>query len=335
MRYHTIMRTSIFVLAPIAILATMVVSILYGAKDIGASTIREAIFHFDRDNMDHQIMLTSRMPRAVGALMIGAFLAVSGAIMQGMTRNYLASPSIMGVSDGSMFVITLCMALLPNSSNFEMILYSLIGSALGAGLVFGLAWLLPNGLSPVRMAILGTIIGTFLNGVAEAIASYFQLSQSISFWYNARLHQMDPAMIKLAAPFAIAGLGLALALSKSITVLSLGDDIAANLGQRTRLVKVLALISVTLLCGVSVALAGKIAFIGLLVPHIVRYLVGIDYRFVIPASAIVGGVFLGWCDVASRFVNAPFETPIGVVTALFGVPFFLYLIKTKGGGKHA
>ncbi|MDO3411998.1 iron ABC transporter permease [Saccharibacillus sp. CPCC 101409] len=326
---------ALMAVAPVLIAVTLAVSILYGAKNIDASTIVEAVFHFDPSDIDHQIVTQSRMPRAVGALLIGAFLAVSGAIMQGMTRNYLASPSIMGVSDGSVVAVTLCLILLPATSKLGLILCSLAGSALGALLVFGLAWLLPNGTSPVRMAILGTIVGTFLGGAAEAAAMYFQVSQSVSFWYNARLNQMDPALIKLVIPFAAAGLILALGLSKSITLLSMGDEIAAGLGQRTMLVKGLSMLCVVILTGVSVALAGKIAFVGLLVPHIVRFLVGVDYRFVIPCSALLGGLFLAWCDIGSRFVNAPFETPIGVVTSMIGVPFFLYLIKRKGGRTHA
>ncbi|OWR31518.1 ferrichrome ABC transporter permease [Saccharibacillus sp. O23] len=318
-----------------AIVAALAVSVLYGAKQIDASAVLEAIFRFDPNNIDHQIIVQSRMTRAVGALLIGAFLAMSGAIMQGMTRNYLASPSIMGVSDGSVMAVTLSMILLPATSNMGTIAFSLIGSAVGAGIVFGLAWLLPNGTSPVRMAILGTIIGTFLGGVAEAAAMYFQVSQSISFWYNARLDQMNPAMIKLALPFAAVGIVLALCLSRSVTVLSMGDDIAAGLGQRTGLVKGLSMLCVVILTGISVALAGKIAFVGLLVPHIVRFFVGTDYRSIIPFSALVGGLFLVFCDILSRFVNAPYETPIGVVTSLLGVPFFLYLIKRKGGRANA
>lgn len=335
MRQSKLILLLILVSAPFLILATIVLSVLYGAKSIDAATIGEAVLHFDPNNIDHQIVMASRLPRAAGALLIGAFLAVCGAIMQGMTRNYLASPSIMGVSDGSVFVITICMILLPETSGFGLILYSLLGSVLGACIVFGLAWLVPNGLTPVRMAILGTIMGTFLNGLSEAMATYFQISQNISFWYNARLHQMDPALIKLAIPFAVCGLVLAMGLARSITVLSLGDELSASLGQRTTIVKALALLSVVLLTGISVALAGKIAFVGLLVPHITRYLVGVDYSRVIPCSAIIGGLFLGWCDILSRFINYPYETPIGVVTAVFGVPFFLYLIKTRGGGKHA
>lgn len=320
--------------SPFLIVFTIVISVIYGAKNIDIGTIREALFHFDAGNVNHQIIIHSRVPRAVGALLIGAFLAISGALMQGMTRNYLASPSIMGVSDGSAFAITLCMVFMPDSTSAEMILYSFIGSALSIVIVFGLASLLPGGLSPVRMAILGTIIGTFLSSLSAAIAAYFQISQNISFWYNARLHQLNPELIKLAVPFAVIGIVLAIWLSKSITILSLGEEIALSLGQKTNLIKFATMLTVVILTGISVALAGKIAFVGLIVPHIVRFLTGVNYRWIIPCSGIVGALFLALCDVLSRFLNYPYEMPIGVVTSLLGVPFFLYLIRSRGNGKR-
>jgi iron complex transport system permease protein len=241
----------------------------------------------------------------------------------------------MGVTDGSAFAITLCMALLPNSSSMEMILYSFAGSAFSIVLVFGMASLLPGGLSPVRLAILGTIVGTFLSSVSAAISIYFQISQNISFWYNARLHQMDPQLMKLAIPFAVVGIAFAYRLAKPVTVLALGDDAAAGLGQRTAAVKLAATACVVVLTGIAVALAGKIGFVGLIVPHIARFMTGVDYRRIIPCAGVLGGLFLALCDVLARFLNAPYEMPIGVVTAMFGVPFFLYLIRTRGGGKHA
>lgn len=320
--------------SPFLIVLTILLSVLYGAKNIELSTIRDALLHFDPGNVDHQIIIHSRLPRVIGALLIGAFLAISGALMQGMTRNYLASPSIMGVSDGSAFAVTLCMVFMPDSTSIEMIFYSFIGSALSIVIVFGLASLLPGGLSPVRMAILGTIIGTFLSSLSAAIATYFQVSQNISFWYNARLHQLNPELIKLAIPFAIIGIVLAVWLSKSITLLSLGEEIALSLGQKTKLIKLATMLTVVILTGISVALAGKIGFVGLIVPHIVRFLTGVNYKWIIPCSGIVGALFLALCDVLSRFLNYPFEMPIGVVTSLLGVPFFLYLIRTKGDGKR-
>lgn len=321
--------------SPILIVLTILLSVLYGAKNIEVSTIRDALLQFDAGNVNHQIIIHSRLPRVVGALLIGAFLAISGALMQGMTRNYLASPSIMGVSDGSAFAITLCMVFMPDSSSMEMIAYSFAGSAFSIVIVFGLAALLPGGLSPVRMAILGTIIGTFLSSMSAAIAAYFQVSQNISFWYNARLHQLNPELIKLAIPFAIIGIALAVWLSKSITVLSLGEEIALSLGQKTKLIKFATMLTVVILTGISVALAGKIGFVGLIVPHIVRFLTGVNYKWIIPCSGIVGALFLALCDVLSRFLNYPYEMPIGVVTSLLGVPFFLYLIRSRGDGKRA
>ena len=325
----------ILFLSPVLIVATIIVSVLYGAKGIGIETVWEATFHYDKENVDHAIIMTSRLPRVLAALLVGAFLAISGAMMQGMTRNYLASPSIMGVTDGSAFVITLCMAFLPNLSSMQMVLYSMIGSALGAGIVFGFGSLLRNGLSPVRLAIIGTVIGTFLSSLSTAIGSYFQVSQNVSFWYNAKLHQVDPTVLKIAVPCGVIGILLALFLSKSITILSLGREVSINLGQRTRLVKGLSILSVVCLTGTAVALVGKIGFIGLIIPHITRFLVGVDYKWIIPCAGVLGGIFLGICDLLSRWVNAPFETPVGVVTSLIGIPFFLYLIRTKGGGKHA
>ncbi|GAB2674372.1 hypothetical protein GCM10027018_05090 [Paenibacillus thermoaerophilus] len=243
----------------------------------------------------------------------------------------MASPSIMGVSDGSVFAITLCAVLIPGASSLSMIFFSLLGSAIAAGFVFGFASLLPGGLSPVRMAIIGTIIGTFLSSVSAALAAYFQVSQNISFWYNARLHQLDPGLIELAIPFAVVGLTLALLLSKSITTLSLGEEVAVSLGQKVKLTKAVAALSVVTLTGISVALAGNIGFVGLIVPHIARFLTGTDYRWIIPCAGVLGGIFLALCDIFSRFVHYPYETPIGVVTAMIGVPFFLYLIRKRGG----
>lgn len=335
MKQKKMLPAFILLMAPAAAILLILISTRYGAKPMTLETVWNAVFAFDKELVDHQIVMTSRLPRAIGSMLIGAFLAVSGALMQGVTRNYLASPSIMGVSDGSVFAVTLFMAVLPGANPNLYILSSLLGSAAGAAMVFGLAWLIPKGMTPVRLAILGTVIGSFLSGVANAIQSYFQVSQKLSFWFNSRLHQLDPEMILLTVPFAVAGLALSLVLSKSMSALSLGEETAAGLGIRVWLVKGLAMLAVVILTGVSVALAGKIAFVGLIVPHIARFISGSDYRWIVPVSGVLGGLFLTLCDLLARFINFPFETPVGVVTALFGVPFFLYLIKTRGGEQRA
>lgn len=328
------LATMILVISPLFIVLAIIVSISYGAKEISPFTIWEALTQFNGNNVDHTIITTARLPRVIAALLVGAFLAVSGAVMQGMTRNYLASPSIMGVNDGSAFVITLATVFIPGLSNVQMILLSMVGSAIGAGLVFGFGSLVKNGLSPVRLAIIGTVIGTFLSSIAQAIAMYFQVSQTISVWYNAKLQTVNPDLLLVSIPFGIVGLLLALLIAKSVTIASLGEDVALGLGLRTKWVKAISILSVICLTGTAVALVGKIAFVGLIIPHITRFIVGVDYRLIIPCSAVIGAVFLAFCDIFSRFINYPFETPVGVVTAMIGIPFFLYLIKTKGGGRH-
>lgn len=325
----------IFVIAPVLILLITVISIMYGTKDISIVTVWDAIFHFDEGNVDHQIVRTGRLPRAIAVLVVGGFLAVAGAVMQGITRNYLASPSLMGVNDGSAFVITLAIIFFPGLPNYQMILLSMVGSVLGAGLVFGFGSLIKNGLSPVRLAIIGTVIGTFLSSIASAIAMYYQVSQTVAVWYNTKVQSVDPEMLALSIPFGMVGIVLAVMSARAITITSLGEDIAIGLGQKTKAVRFLSMFSVVLLTGTAVALVGKIAFVGLVIPHVVRFLVGEDYRFIIPCSLLVGAFFLSLCDLISRYVNFPFETPIGVITAIIGVPFFLYLIRTRGGEKHA
>lgn len=326
---------TILLLAPIFICLVILLSMLFGTKQIPYTTILESFIHFDKDNADHHIITYSRFPRAIGSFLIGMFLAISGSLMQGMTRNYLASPSIMGVTAGSGFVITICIVFFPNSGSFSLILYSLIGSFLGVVIVFGLASVISNGFHPVRLAIIGTIIGTFLSSLASALAIYFKVTQQVSFWYNARLHQLDPTLITLSIPFAIIGVGLAILVSKSVTIISLGEEVAVGLGEKTFKTKVLVIIAVSILTGISVALAGGIAFVGLIIPHITRFFIGSDYRLIVPVSGVLGGLFLTLADVGSRFLNYPFETPISVVTSIIGVPFFLYLIKKKGGKRYA
>lgn len=323
------------IVAPILIVAVTFISIIYGTKDISLHTIWQSIVNFDKSDPDHQIIRSNRIPRAIAVLCVGAFLAVAGAIMQGITRNYLASPSLMGVNDGSAFVITLAVVFIPGLANYQMILLSIAGSAMGAALVFGFGSLIRNGLSPVRLAIIGTVIGTFLSSLATAIAMYFQVSQTIAAWYNTKIHTVNMDMLLMSMPFGAVGLVLALICARAITITSLGEDIATGLGQKTKAIRYLSMFAVVLLTGTSVALVGKITFVGLVIPHIVRFIVGIDYRNIIPCSILIGALFLSLCDLVSRYLNFPFETPIGVVTAFIGIPFFLYLIRSRGGQRHA
>ncbi|MBU6135245.1 iron ABC transporter permease [Clostridium tertium] len=325
----------ILIICLVGIVSVTVLSVRMGTKSIPKEVVFDAIFNFDESNVDHIIIRNNRLPRSIAVLVVGGFLAVAGSIMQGITRNYLASPSLMGVNDGSAFLITIAMVFYPGLSNGSLILVSIIGSVIGAVLVLGIGSSIKNGLSPVRLAIIGTIVGSFLSSLGSAIAMYFQVSQSISSWYNTKVHTVNSDLLKIIIPIGVIGIIVAIIIAKDITISSLGEDIAISLGQRTNIVKYLSMGAVVLLTATSVALVGKIAFVGLVIPNITRMIVGHDYKYIIPYSLIGGAFFLGLCDLLSRYIAFPFETPIGTVTAIIGVPFFLYMIKTKGGSKDA
>ncbi|XOQ15238.1 MAG: Ferrichrome ABC transporter permease [Shouchella clausii] len=310
----------------------LVLSISYGAAQIDFKTVWQAVFSFNPALTEHQIIQEIRLPRALGAALVGSFLAVSGAIMQGMTRNALAEPSIMGVMDGAALAIAIMFAFAAHVSGFHLMVASFIGAGAGAAFVFAIGSLARGGLTPAKLALAGVTVGAFLSAISSGIAIHFDVAQDISFWFAGGLSGMNWTNIKLIVPVAMIGLLLALALSKSVTVLSLGEDVARGLGQRIFLVKTLGVVAVLLLTGAGVAVAGSIGFVGLVIPHITRGLVGVDYRYIIPCSAVLGALLLVLADLAARLVNAPYETPVGAMTALIGVPFFLYLARREGRG---
>jgi len=327
-----IMATIILLTGVIALLVGGAASISFGAVDISIKTVWTGVFQFDPDLTAHQIIKELRMPRVIAAALVGAFLAVSGAIMQGMTRNPLASPSIMGVTAGSAFMIAIAFALFPSTSYIGLMIWSFAGAGIGVGLVFSIGSLSKGGLTPVKLALAGVAVTALLQSISTAIAIHFDVAQDITFWFAGGVAGTRWFMIQVLIPVAIIGLGLAMLLARSITVLSLGDDIAKGLGQRTTIVKIMGIIVVLLLTGAAVAVAGTIGFIGLVIPHITRFLVGVDYRWIIPCSAVLGALLLVLADLGARMVNPPFETPVGAITALIGVPFFLYLARGEGRG---
>lgn len=316
----------------ILLLLSMGLSISFGAADIDLVTVWNAIFQFDSDLTAHQIIRELRLPRGVAAALVGAALAISGAIMQGMTRNPLASPSIMGVTDGAAFAIAIAFAFFPGTSYVGLMFWSFLGAGFGAAIVFVVGAFSRGGLTPVKLALAGAAVGAFLSAISSAIAIHFRVAQDISFWYAGGVAGVPWISVKLIAIVAVVGIILALSISKSTTLLSLGDDVAKGLGQRTAIVKVLGFIIVLLLTGAAVSVAGAVGFVGLIIPHITRFIVGVDYRWIIPCSAILGGLLLVLADLGARMVNPPYETPIGAITALIGVPFFLYLARRDRRG---
>ncbi|WP_371018090.1 FecCD family ABC transporter permease [Pseudalkalibacillus sp. JSM 102089] len=320
----------ILVAGSAALILSLGLSIALGAADIKLMTVWQAIFQFDPTSTEHSIIREFRMPRSVADILIGASFAVAGAIMQGVTRNPLADSGLLGLNAGATLMIALSFAFFPGLSYNNLMLFSFIGAGIGAGLVFGIGSLSRNGLSPVRLVLAGAAVSALFTAVSEGVAIHFQLSQDLAFWFAGGTAGLKWPQIQILLPWIIVALIVALFLSKSISLLSLGEDVAVGLGQRTKLIKALAAVVVLVLAGAAVSAVGPIGFVGLVIPHIARFLVGVDYRWIVPCSAVLGGLLMIVADMGARMVNAPYETPIGAIFALIGVPFFLFVARREG-----
>lgn len=331
-RSRPVAATLILFGGSVLLLLAIGLSISVGAADIQLATVWEALLHYNGESIQHHIIQEMRLPRAIAAALIGAALAVAGAIMQGMTRNPMADSGLLGLNAGAGLGLAVCFALFPGTSFTMMMLYSFVGAAIGAALVFGIGFFSKGGMTPVRLTLAGAAVSMLLVALSEGIAIYFKVGQDLAFWYAGAVSGSTWMQIKIVAPWVTLGLLGALFLSKSITLLSLGDEVATGLGQRTGLIKAVSMVFVLILAGSAVSLVGAIGFVGLMIPHIARFLVGVDYRWVIPSSAVLGSLLMVFADILARMVNPPHEVPIAALIAVLGVPFFLYLaLKQKGG----
>ncbi|WP_217362242.1 FecCD family ABC transporter permease [Cohnella herbarum] len=320
---------AIIVIGLAALVLGMMLSVSYGAKDIDLATVWTAVFRFNPDLTEHQVIQALRLPRVTAGAMVGASLAVAGAMMQGMTRNPLADSGLLGLNAGAGFALAICFAFFPGTPFTALMLYSFLGAALGAIIVFGIGSISLGGLSPMRLTMAGAAVTALLMSFSQGIALHFRVGQNLAFWYAGGVAGTRWDQVELMFPWVAAGLIGAMLLSRGITLLSFGDQVAVGLGLRVVPIKIASFVVVLLLAGVSVAVAGAIGFIGLLIPHITRALVGVDYRWVIPCSAVLGALLVVAADFAARTINMSFETPVGALIALLGVPFFLYLVRRE------
>jgi iron complex transport system permease protein len=311
----------------VAIVFGVTVFLLIGDVAVNADSVYNALFHYDSQLTSHVIVRDWRFPRAIADVLVGAALAIAGAIMQAMTRNPLASPGIMGLNTGASFATVLALVTVPTLGRPGLMLVAICGAAFGAALVYGLGSLSRGGLTPVRLALTGVAVSTLLGAIGNGVMIYFELGQDLTLWYARGTENVQWADVSLFFPFFILGLIGAVVLAPTLSVLALGEQVARSLGQKTRFAKFLGSAIVLLLAGGGVAVAGPVGFIGLMMPHIVRMLVGHDQRVVIPVSALAGALFLLAADIGARLATTPYRAavPVGVVTSLLGVPFFLYL----------
>ena len=304
-------------------------SITFGAADMRIATAWEAVFQFNPELTEHQIIQTLRLPRTVADLMVGCSLAICGAIMQGTTRNPLADSGLMGISSGSTFAMALCMAFLPMRTYGQTMLFACMGAAVTTAMTYFIASMGKRGMTPQRLVLAGISISMLFGAFSQYISIRYHLGHALAYWTAGGTAGAKWSELLTVIPAFVLGVVGALALSPSVTVLSLGEEVATGLGLKTRFVKGISTIIVLLLTGLSVIIVGPVGFVGLITPHIVRYFMGVDYRYIIPASGLYGALLTVFADLLGRLINKPYETPIGIIFAVIGVPYFLYLARKQ------
>lgn len=298
------------------------------------STLQEvvdSIFAYDPENMIHYVNRTIKIPRILGGLMVGGFLAVGGAVMQGITRNYLASPDVVGVSSGANLGLTIAYTLnLGTNTYVTNVLFSVMGAMVSTLIIFSLSSRIKGREAGVKLLLAGSALGTLFGAFSTAITLWFydQQGAGIFLWNNSGLLGIRWVGIAVLS-MGFIGVIIALSISGRLTILGMGDETAVSLGQNVKATKTLGVISVVLIAASTVTVVGNIGFVGLIIPNIIKMGVGEDYRKVIPLSLVFGSMLIMISDVISRLINMPAETPIGFVTSIIGIPIFLYLINSK------
>ncbi len=314
----------------VVIVLTMAVHIAVGAKQLPLSTVFEALLHKNDKVFDHIIIWDLRLPRAILAVVVGAAISVAGALMQGVTRNPLADPGILGLMAGASFAVVTALNLFGISSPVWLPVIAAAGALVAAVVVYGIAVWAPGGATPATLTLSGAAVTAFLG----AFISLMHIMNEDGFdqlrvWLTGSLAGRDLGLLIYAGPPLFVALIAGLLLGRQVTVLSMGDEVAAGLGVKTGHLKLMLLAVVVVLTASAVTLAGPLGFIGLVIPHAVRLFAGSDYRLIVPFSALAGAAYLTAVDTVARMALQPQEISTGLVTAMIGAPLFVFLVWKK------
>lgn len=302
-------------------------SVLFGLTDISWDMVVKTYTQFDGSH-EQLIIQTARVPRAIIAIVVGASLAISGALMQALTRNPLASPDIFGLNAGASFFIVAAVSFFSLSSLNLFSWIAFLGAGVAALAIYIMGAAGRNGLTPMKMTLAGASIAALFSSLTKGILSIDEKGlEEVLFWLAGSVEGRKLEILMPVLPFIAVAWVASIVISKHVNTLLMGDDVAKGLGQRVVLVKACTWLIVVLLAGSSVAIAGPIGFIGIVVPHLVRALIGTDHRWVIPLCGIMGAILLLMADIGARFIIMPKEVPVGVMTALIGTPFFIYIAR--------
>lgn len=315
----------------LVLVAAGAVSLAVGARALSPGEVWHALFAApESDQRLTEIRLiveTVRVPRTVLAIVAGVALGVGGALIQGYTRNPIADTGLLGVNSGASFAVVTVIAVFGLSDPFQYLWFAFLGAAVSGVVVFGLASIGRGAGNPLTLALAGQGVTVFLAAMTTAIALSDQKSlNALRFWNAGSVAGVGFGVIWPVTGFIAAGLVLALITLPALNLLNLGDDVARGLGVNIALSRTIGITAITLLAGAATAACGPIAFLGLMVAHVARYLTGPDYRWLVPYAGLLGAIVLLVCDIAGRLVVRPSELDAGVVVALLGAPFFAALV---------
>lgn len=316
-------RGSAFLIIFTLLVIMIVVAISVGSVSVPLDQVIDSILNGTGGSGG--IIRDIRIPRVIMGVLVGANLAVAGVLLQGVMGNPLADPGITGISSGASVVVMLVMLYFPGASA-SIPFYGFIGSMVACMLIYLLAW--KNGISAIRIILAGVAVNAMLGGVTSMISilNSENLTGVLS-WLNGNLGKKGWSEVRMLVIYTVIGLALTIPLSKSCNLLALGDKNAKSLGYSPNVLRILISIVAVFLAGISTAYVGVIGFIGLVVPHIARMIMGTDHKVLIPFSALLGATMLLLADTLGRTITAPYEIPVGIVMTIIGGPFFLYLLR--------
>ncbi len=322
-------RRAIGLVLSVSLLAlTLALSLSLGTRTTSLESVVGALFDPIPGNNDHLVIRELRVPRTVIGLVVGAALAIAGTLMQGITRNPLADPGLLGVNAGASLFVVLAISLLGVTSPSGYIWFAFAGASVAAIIVYAIGILGREGAAPVTLALAGTALTAGLTSIITLVLiTDIDTLSRYRFWSVGSLVNRDLEAVSALMPFVLVGASLAFAIGSTLNVLSLGDDLARGLGQHIGISRAVAAMSIVLLCGSATALAGPLVFVGLVVPHLVRPITGPDYRWVLAYSAVLGPVLLLVADILGRVVSYPGEIEAGLIVALIGAPVLIVIVR--------
>ncbi|MGG1660950.1 FecCD family ABC transporter permease [Brevibacillus sp. NRS-1366] len=323
-------KSAVLILGVCILVLAMIASILYGLQNFKIETAVQSFTGFN-GSTEHLIIQNTRVPRAITAAFVGGSLAVAGVLLQALTRNPLASPSVFGINSGAALFIILALFFFGSIFSFTDLMWvGFVGAGMTAMIVYVLGSAGRGGMSPVKVTLSGAAVAAFASSLTSLLMLVDNKTlEEALYWLIGSVSGRDLKHAVMIIPYLVGGWICAGMMTGSLNLMSLGDDVAKSLGQRIVWVKVGIVLVVVLLAGGSVALTGPIGFVGIIIPHIARYLVGFDHRWIVPYSIVLGAIFLVAADLISRFLLMPKEVPVGVATAVIGVPFVIAIVRRR------